>query len=31
MMKRVRDNIEKKLLGKDEETNVFKALNKSKE
>ena len=27
MMRRVRDDIEKKLLGKDEQTNIFKALN----
>jgi hypothetical protein len=31
MMKRVKDDIEKKLLGKDEDTNVFKALSKNKE
>jgi hypothetical protein len=27
IMRRVRDDIEKKILGKDEETNIFKALN----
>jgi hypothetical protein len=27
IMRRVRDDIEKKILGKDEDTNIFKALN----
>ena len=31
MMRRVRDDVEKKILGKDEETNIFKALSQSKE
>jgi len=31
MIRRVKDDIEKKILGKDEDTNIFKALNKSRE
>ena len=31
MMKRMRDDVEKKILGKDSDTNIFKALNQSKE
>ena len=31
MVKRVREDVEKKLLGKDPETNIFTALSKSKE
>ena len=31
MMKRVKDDIEKKMLGKDEDTNVYKAINRNKE
>ena len=31
MIRRVRDDVEKKILGKDSETNIFKALNQSKE
>jgi hypothetical protein len=31
MMRRVRDDVEKKILGKDEETNIFKAMSQSKE
>jgi hypothetical protein len=31
MMKRVKDDIEKKIIGKDEDSNIFMALNKSKE
>jgi hypothetical protein len=31
MMKRVKDDIEKKMLGKDEETNIFKAISREKE
>jgi hypothetical protein len=27
MIRRVRDDIERKILGRDEETNIFKALN----
>ena len=27
MIRRVRDDIERKILGKDEETNIFKAMN----
>jgi predicted transcriptional regulator len=27
MMKRVRDDVEKKILGKDPETNIFTALS----
>ena len=30
-MKRVKDDIEKKMLGKDEDTNVYKAINRNKE
>lgn len=31
MIRRVKDDIEKKILGKDEDTNIFKALSKSRE
>jgi hypothetical protein len=31
MMKRVKDDVEKKMLGKDAENNIFKALSKNKE
>jgi hypothetical protein len=31
MMRKVKDDVEKKILGKDPETNIFKALNQSKE
>jgi len=31
MIRRVKDDIEKKILGKDEDTNIFKALNKNRE
>jgi hypothetical protein len=31
MMKRVRDDVEKKILGKDPETNIFSALSQNKE
>jgi hypothetical protein len=31
MMRRVKDDIEKKMLGKDEETNIFKAISREKE
>ena len=31
MMRRVKDDIEKKMLGKDEDTNIFKAINLEKE
>jgi hypothetical protein len=31
MMRRVRDDVEKYLLGKDAETNLFKAMSQSKE
>ena len=31
MMRRVKDDIEKKMLGKDEDTNVYKAINRNKE
>jgi hypothetical protein len=31
MIRRVKDDIEKKMLGKDENTNIFKALSKNRE
>ena len=31
MMRRVRDDVEKNMLGKDAETNIFKAMGQSKE
>jgi hypothetical protein len=31
MMRRVRDDVEKNILGKDAETNIFKAVSQSKE
>ena len=31
MIRRVKDDIEKKIIGKDENTNIFKALSKSRE
>ena len=31
MIRRVKDDIEKKILGKDENTNIFKALSKNRE
>ena len=31
MMRRVKDDIEKKMLGKGEETNIFKAISREKE
>jgi hypothetical protein len=31
MMRRVRDDVEKNLLGKDSETKIFKAMSQSKE
>jgi hypothetical protein len=31
MMRRVRDDVEKNILGKDVETNIFKAVSQSKE
>ena len=31
MIRRVKDDIEKKMLGKDENTNIFMALSKNRE